>query len=98
MHRNASSAIKLGQARGAILVACAASALEVSEFTPREVKQSVVGHGGAEKSQVQHMVKRLLSLTSIPNHDAADALAVALCFAHTSAYRKLLARTQGEGV
>lgn len=84
MHRNADSAIKLGQARSAAL--CAAygvlSSDCVFEYTPRAVKQAVTGYGAAEKAQIQHMVKRLLGLSGALNADAADALAVALCHAH----------------
>lgn len=81
--RNVETALKLGQARGAALVAAARSALPVFEFTPAEVKQAVVGGGRAEKSQVQHMVCVLLALPKAPSRDAADALGVALCRAHT---------------
>jgi crossover junction endodeoxyribonuclease RuvC len=84
MHRNADSALKLGQARGAAICAGVIHSLPVSEYTPRAVKQSVVGKGGAAKEQVQHMVKTLLALSSTPQEDAADALAIALCHAHTN--------------
>lgn len=80
--RNADSALKLGQARGAALVAAAGAALPVFEYTPTEVKQAVVGGGRAQKAQVQHMVCRLLGLGQTPAEDAADALGVALCRAH----------------
>lgn len=84
MHRNAGSAIKLGQARSAAL--CAAygvlSSDAVFEYAPRAVKQAVTGFGGAEKSQIQTMIKSLLKLDGPINADAADALAVALCHAH----------------
>ncbi|MBU2710299.1 crossover junction endodeoxyribonuclease RuvC [Zooshikella harenae] len=83
MARNADSALKLGQARGAAIVAAVAQGLPVSEYSARQVKQSVVGKGGADKSQVQHMVQHLLKLSRCPPADAADALAVALCHAHT---------------
>jgi len=79
MHRNADSALKLGQARGAAICAAVTSDLPVSEYAPREIKQAVVGKGGADKQQVQHMVRVLLNLTEIPQADAADALAIALC-------------------
>jgi len=79
MHRNADSALKLGQARGAAICACVSSALSVSEYSPREIKQSVVGSGGASKEQVQHMVQSILNLNASPQADAADALAIALC-------------------
>lgn len=83
MAKNAASALKLGQARGAAIVAAVALALPVSEYEARKVKQSVVGHGAADKAQVQHMVKTLLKLAAEPQEDAADALAVALCHANT---------------
>lgn len=80
---NPNSAIKLGQARGAVLVAIASCGLVMAEYTPRKIKQAVVGYGGADKTQVQHMVKMLLNLSDIPQVDAADALAVALCHSHS---------------
>ncbi len=83
MHRNADSALKLGQARGAALCAVLTVSIPVFEFTATEVKQSVVGRGNASKDQVQHMVSVLLSLSGHPQADAADALAVALCHANT---------------
>lgn len=83
MHKNAMSALKLGQARGAAIVAVAHYAAKVFEYSPREIKQAVVGYGAAKKEQVQDMVCRLLELPSTPQADAADALAVALCHAHT---------------
>ncbi|MGH8597910.1 MAG: crossover junction endodeoxyribonuclease RuvC [Gammaproteobacteria bacterium] len=83
MNRNAESAIKLGQARGAAVVAIAKLAIPVHEYSPNQIKQAIVGRGHAEKSQVQHMVKALLALTTAPAADAADALATALCHGHT---------------
>jgi crossover junction endodeoxyribonuclease RuvC len=83
MARNPDSALKLGQARGAAIVAAVRYQLPVSEYSARQVKQAVVGKGAADKLQVQHMVKRLLNLPASPQADAADALAVALCHAHT---------------
>jgi len=80
MHQNPSSALKLGQARGA---AMAALTVPVSEYTARQVKQSVVGYGAAKKEQIQHMVVRLLNIKQDLQADAADALAVALCHAHS---------------
>lgn len=81
--KNAGSALKLGQARGAAIVAATQAGLAVSEYSARKVKQAVVGNGGADKSQVQHMVSQLLSLSSSPQADAADALAIAICHANT---------------
>lgn len=85
MARNADSALKLGQARGAAIVAAVNHGLEVAEYSARQVKQAVVGKGSADKHQVQHMVKSILGLDKTPQADAADALAVALCHAHTQA-------------
>ncbi len=82
MHQNPNSALKLGQARGAALVAIALADIPVAEYTPRFVKQMIVGYGGAEKHQIQHMVQALLELNGKPQTDAADALAIALCHAH----------------
>ena len=83
MAKSAGSALKLGQARGAAIVACVALQMAVSEYSARQIKQSVVGTGAADKAQVQHMVKTLLKLPAEPQEDAADALAAALCHAHT---------------
>ena len=83
MAKNASSALKLGQARGAAITAAVVQDLPVYEYEARKVKQSVVGTGAADKAQVQHMVKALLRLPGTPQEDAADALAVALCHANT---------------
>ena len=78
---NTQSAFATGQARGAALVACAAAGLRVEEFTPRQIKLAVVGTGGAQKAQVQYMVRRILDLEAEPRPDhAADALAAAICF------------------
>jgi len=82
MHRNADSALKLGQARGAAIVACAELGIEIFEYTANQVKQATVGKGHAAKQQVQHMIKVLLCLDREPQADAADALAVALCHGH----------------
>ncbi|WP_432453443.1 MULTISPECIES: crossover junction endodeoxyribonuclease RuvC [unclassified Agarivorans] len=83
MAKNADSALKLGQARGAAIVAAVSRDIPVSEYSARQIKQAVVGTGAADKSQVQHMVTQLLSLSASPQADAADALAVALCHCHT---------------
>jgi crossover junction endodeoxyribonuclease RuvC len=83
MAKSAGSALKLGQARGAAIVAAVSNDLPVFEYEARKVKQSVVGTGAATKQQVQHMVKALLLLPGDPQEDAADALAIALCHAHT---------------
>jgi len=81
--KNPSSALKLGQARGAAIVAAGHCQIPVAEYEARKVKQSVVGTGAADKAQVQHMVKYLLKLSAAPQEDAADALAVAICHAHS---------------
>ncbi len=83
MARNADSALKLGQARGVAIVAAASRGLEVHEYAARLVKQAVVGNGAADKAQVQTMVARILSLPGLPQVDAADGLAIALCHAYT---------------
>ena len=83
MAKSAGSALKLGQARGAAITACAVQDMPVSEYSARQIKQAVVGLGAADKAQVQHMVKVLLKLPATPQEDAADALAAALCHAHT---------------
>ncbi len=85
MHRNADSALKLGQARGTAICVVANQDIAVSEYTPREIKQAIVGKGNASKVQMQHMVKVLLGLNKFPQEDAADALAIALCHAHLRA-------------
>jgi crossover junction endodeoxyribonuclease RuvC len=80
--KNAKTAMILGQARGAVLTVCALRTLPVYEYSPRSVKQAVVGVGSARKEQVAKMVVRLLGLKEQPQEDAADALAIALCHAH----------------
>ena len=80
---NARSALKLGHARGVAMLAAVEGGLPVAEYTPAEIKRAVVGYGRAEKHQVQQMVKLLLGLPGLPSpHDAADALAVAICHSH----------------
>ena len=81
--RDATAALKLGQARGAILCAGLKAGLVVHEYSPKSVKLAVVGTGGADKGQVQHMVRVLLGLAATPAEDEADALAIALCHAHS---------------
>ena len=83
MQRNVDSALKLGQARGAAICAVVSRSLPIAEYSPRQIKQALVGRGGAAKEQVQHMVKTLLQLVESPQADAADALACALCHCHT---------------
>ncbi|MCC3376927.1 crossover junction endodeoxyribonuclease RuvC [Cohnella sp. REN36] len=83
-NKNVTNAFSVGQARGVFLLAAAQRGIPVGEYTPMQVKQAVVGYGGAEKKQVQEMVKRLLKLSTVPKpDDVADALAVAICHAHS---------------
>ena len=84
MSVNPDSALKLGQARGAAIAALVNLDLQVAEYTARQIKQSVVGYGAADKEQVQMMVMRILNLSIKPQQDAADALATAICHAHAS--------------
>lgn len=82
MAKSAGSALKLGQARGAAVVACVSRDITVAEYTARQIKKAVVGTGAASKEQIQEMVKLLLSLPAAPQEDAADALAAAICHAN----------------
>ncbi len=84
-HQYAGAALKLGQARGAAIVALGYHGLDVAEYSARQIKQAVVGYGASKKEQVQQMVKVLLQLSDVPQADAADALAVAICHAHSQA-------------
>ncbi len=86
MARNAAAALKLGHARSAAICAVVNQRVPVSEYSPRSIKQALVGNGGADKVQVQHMVRHLLSLHEALPTDAADALAVALCHAHSCSF------------
>jgi len=97
MHRNADSALKLGQARGAAICAVFGSASEVYEYAPREVKLAVVGQGGAQKEQVQLMVRTLLGLRGELGADAADAIGIALCHAYSREARVAVAARLGRG-
>jgi crossover junction endodeoxyribonuclease RuvC len=81
--RDPTAALKIGQARGALLCAGLKAGVTVHEYSPKSVKLAVVGSGGADKAQVQHMVRILLSLPGPPGEDEADALAIALCHAHS---------------
>ena len=91
MNKNADSALKLGQARGAAICAGVQAGVTVEEYAARQIKQAVVGRGGATKEQVQHMMCVLLSLPQSPPGDAADALGVAVCHGH---YRETRRRLQ----
>jgi len=87
---NVRSALKLGHARGVAMLAAVEAGVPVAEYTPAEIKRSVVGYGRAEKPQVQHMIKLILGLDEVPSpHDAADALAVAVCHIHSMPPRGL---------
>ena len=88
MSRNADSALKLGQARGAAICAAHQAGLEIAEYAPREIKQAIVGTGAASKDQVQQMVKRLLSIQQELKADEADGLAIAICHAQFYASRE----------
>lgn len=89
--RNVSTAMTVGQARGIVLLTLARHSVPMQEYTPQEVKQAVAGYGGADKKQMQAMVRLLLEMDHEPRpDDAADALAVAICHAHASQTRKRL--------
>ncbi len=80
----------MGQARGVIILTCAQAEILIAEYKPVEIKMAVTGYGAAPKKQIQSMVKMLLGLKNVPRpDDAADALAVALCHAHSRVTRKL---------
>jgi crossover junction endodeoxyribonuclease RuvC len=88
--RNVRTALSVGQARGVALLTLAEAGVELSEYSPNEIKQAVAGYGGADKNQVQYMVRALLELEEIPKpDDAADALAVAICHLHSARIRSL---------
>ena len=88
--RNVTTAITVGQARGAILLAAALAGLDIAEYTPAEIKQAVSGYGSADKQHIQQMVQYLLNLDDIPRpDDAADGVAVALCHLQSARYRAL---------
>jgi crossover junction endodeoxyribonuclease RuvC len=90
MNKNADSALKLGQARGAAICAAVQQALPVDEYAPRAIKQAVTGTGAATKDQVQHMICVLLALRGTPPSDAADALGIAICHGHHRETRRRL--------
>lgn len=93
VHKNASSALKLGQARGAAIVVAANIGLEIHEYSAKQIKQAIIGYGGADKKQIQYMVQTLLSLNKTPPSDAADALAIAMCHGLYAASNNLLSNT-----
>jgi len=87
---NVRSALKLGHARGVAMLAAVEAGVTIAEYTPAEIKRAVVGYGRAEKRQVQHMIMLLLGLSEAPEpHDAADALAVAICHVHGEAHARI---------
>jgi crossover junction endodeoxyribonuclease RuvC len=92
---NVRSALVLGQARGVLLLAASSGGCEVHEYTARAVKKAIAGYGQADKAQVGQMVKSLLGLPKVPASDAADALAIALCHAHSRDMRR---RAASEGI
>jgi crossover junction endodeoxyribonuclease RuvC len=94
---NVRSALKLGHARGVAMLAASEAGVPIVEYTPAEIKRAVVGYGRAEKVQVQQMIKLLLGLAAVPApHDAADALAVALCHIHTASSVPLARAAAGQ--
>lgn len=96
-NRNVTTAFTVGQARGVLLLAAEETGVGITEYTPLQVKQAVVGYGKAEKRQIQEMVKMLLNLSEIPRpDDVADALGVAICQAHSAQFhRGVLSATEG---
>ena len=92
---NPQTALKLGQARGVAIAACALYDLEFAEYSPRAIKSATVGTGRADKDQVQFMVKLLLNLSEPPTHDAADALAVAICDLNSMRFHDSVAQIHG---
>jgi crossover junction endodeoxyribonuclease RuvC len=92
---NVGVALKLGQVRGMMLLLAEQRGIEIAEYAPRLVKQTVVGYGNAEKQQVQEMVRILLSMKTVPTpHDAADALALAICHFHHAGVQDQIKRSQ----
>lgn len=93
--RNVRTAMKVGQARGVVILALADAGVEVAEYTPLSIKQAVTGYGSADKTQMQEMVKMLLGLSAPPRpDDAADALAVAICHLHSARLKRLSELTE----
>ena len=95
---NVRSALKLGHARGVAMVAAVAAGVAIAEYTPAEIKRAVVGYGRADKHQVQQMVKLLLGLSAAPTpHDAADALAAAICHVNRAEHARITGEASGGG-
>ena len=95
LHRNADSALKLGQARAAALCATFGAAVPIHEYAARQIKKALVGNGGADKEQVQHMIRLVLGIEGKLEADAADALAAAVCHAQVRMTNGLIARAVG---
>ena len=95
-NNNAKTAILVGEARGVAVLACAKHHLKISEYTPLQIKQALVGYGRADKKQVQAMVKAILNLDEIPKpDDTADAVAAAICHGHSGGHKKPLRIKEG---
>ena len=95
-NNNAKTAILVGEARGVAVLACAKQGLKISEYTPLQIKQALVGYGRADKKQVQAMVKAILNLDEIPKpDDTADAVAAAICHGHSGGYKRPLRIKEG---
>ncbi len=98
VYKNVQSALKLGMARGVVLIAAARRGIPIFEYTPKKAKLAVVGHGGASKEQVQKMIQLLLKLPCMPEpEDAADALALAICHANSLNHRMQLCTSTSKG-
>ena len=93
--KNVQSTIKLSESRAVAMVVGARAGLDVFEYTPMQIKQAVVGYGAAQKEQVQYMVKNILQLNGLPQSDAADALACAICHGYTHKVSRVLGQPQG---
>ena len=92
---NTTTAILVGQARGVAILACANSGLPISEYTPLQIKQGLIGYGRADKKQIQSMVKTILNLKQVPKpDDTADALAAAICHGHSASYKNKLSKVK----
>ncbi len=92
--KNARTAMKVGEGRGALLLTLGAAKIPIAEYTPMQIKQAVTGHGGADKLQVQYMVRALLGLRETPQpDDAADALATAICYHHAAKLDSMIAQS-----
>ncbi|MFT7579770.1 MAG: crossover junction endodeoxyribonuclease RuvC [Myxococcota bacterium] len=89
--KNAQSALKLGHARGVVMIACQVLGADVAEYTPSQIKSAVTGHGRAQKHQVAEMVRIILKLDKAAQEDASDALAAAICHGNTAPFQRRLA-------